>query len=121
MQRIIPKLITISTYPGIMGILMTMIVYEYSAVLSLLFPQVCWLPRVGGLFVGISVIIQGYISANREAFETEWLFRLTREQAYTHFSYAAAAIGTLFWAFGDLMPSVLWFENATCRALAFAL
>ena len=67
--------------------------------------------------VGVSVIIQGYVSVNPEKFSVSWRWGLTREQAYLHFSNLSAVIGTFMWAFGDLIPKVLWVPNTACTML----
>ena len=79
-----------------------------------LLPTFCWLPRIGGTLVGISVIIQGYMHANANNFRKPWRWQLTREQVWAHFAFQLAIFGTFMWTFGDMIPGILWLSNETC-------
>lgn len=85
-----------------------------TAVLMLLISDICWAPRVGGTIVGLSVFLQGYIFANPEKFQGVLRNGITREQRIMHVVYVSAVFGTLLWAWGDLMPEILWVENTAC-------
>jgi len=105
------------TYPAILALATLVATFATSNILTSLWPHICWLPRIGGTLVGVSVIIQGYVSVNPEKFSVSWRWGLTREQAYLHFSNLSAVIGTFMWAFGDLIPKVLWVPNTACTML----
>ena len=109
-------MISYRTYPAIMSTSIFVVTFAVSAILMQLFPSICWLPRIGGTLVGVSVIIQGYMQANTDKFRKPWRWGLAREQIYAHFSYQLAFFGTFMWAFGDMIPGVLWLSNATCTA-----
>ena len=79
-----------------------------------LFGDHCWPPRLGGLLVGISVFVQGYVYANHDAFSKPSKYGLTREQRVLHKVYLLIVFGTLLWAFGDFIPHV--YGVPTCQA-----
>ncbi|MCV4290852.1 hypothetical protein OH708_23330 [Pseudomonas capsici] len=85
-----------------------------SNLLNHFWPQYCWLPRLGGLLVGLAVFAQGYIWAHPEDFSRKRADGLTKEQAITHIIYVSSIFGTLIWAFGDMLPKVLWMEHCAC-------
>ncbi|TRO17237.1 hypothetical protein EQ836_01625 [Ectopseudomonas mendocina] len=107
-------MITYKTYPAIITISVFATTFAISNICTFLWPNICWLPRVGGSLVGIAVFIQGYVSVNPEKFSVAWRWGLTREQVYLHISNFMAIFGTFAWAFGDLLPMVLWVENSSC-------
>ena len=109
-------MISYRTYPAIMSTSIFLVTFAVSAILMQLLPSICWLPRIGGTLVGVSVVIQGYMQANAANFRKPWRWGLTREQIYAHFTYQLAFFGTFMWAFGDMIPGVLWLSNATCTA-----
>ena len=67
----------------------------------------CWAPRVGGVFVGLSVFAQGLLFARPELGRRKMTSGLTVEQQVMHFVYVASLFGTLLWALGDFV-TVLW-------------
>jgi hypothetical protein len=97
-----------------MVISVTLILYSSAMVCAFFWPTICWLPRLGGCLVGISVFLQGYLSVNDDKFSDPWQFGLTKAQFYLHFSNIAAVIGTIYWTFGDLFPQILWQANTAC-------
>ncbi|MDH1338208.1 hypothetical protein [Ectopseudomonas oleovorans] len=101
-------------YPAILAATMFVIAFSSSVILMQIFPKICWLPRVGGLLVGLSVFIQSYMHVNMDRFEKPWRWGLTKDQIYSHVAYNFAIFGTLMWTFGDLIPAVLWLPNTGC-------
>ena len=102
------------SYPGILSLSIFIATFSLAAIFMHLVPSICWLPRIGGTLVGISVIIQGYMHANLSHFKKPWRWGLTRDQAWNHFAFQLAIFGTFMWAFGDMIPGVLWLSNGTC-------
>ncbi len=86
-----------------------------SALLTWIAPSICWTPRIGGTLVGLAVFLQGYIAANPGKFRRALESRITLEQRLMHIVYTSTVLGTLLWAYGDLMPSVFGVPN--CRLL----
>ena len=78
-----------------------------------MFPAVCWTPRIGGTLVGLAVLLQGHIWANPGKYRRLLASRITFEQRLMHIVYTATVLGTLLWAYGDLMPYVIGVPN--CR------
>lgn len=102
------------TYPAILAVAIVLAAFSFSIALTALWPSICWLPRVGGLIAGISIVMFGYIHVNKERFDVPWRWGLTREQAHTHVANMFAVFGTLMGVFGDLIPHVLWASNCAC-------
>jgi hypothetical protein len=101
-------MLSLRTYPAVLAITGLVATFAFSNVLTALWPSVVWLPRIGGVLVGISVFMQGYVSVNRDNFDVPWRWGLTREQVYLHCANFFAVFGTFMWAFGDLLPPVPW-------------
>ena len=85
-----------------------------SALATKLFGVYCWPTRFGGLLVGIAVLAQGIVYANREYFSKRSKYNLTREQRVLHQVYVITVFGTLLWAMGDFLPP--FFGVVMCRA-----
>lgn len=85
-----------------------------TAGLMLVNSELCWAPRIGGTIVGLSVFLQGYMFANPEKFQGILSSGITKEQRVMHIVYVSAFFGTLLWAWGDLMPEILWVPNSAC-------
>jgi hypothetical protein len=109
-------MLNVRTYPVVLAFALVTATFGVANVLMALWPHICWLPRVGGLLVGVAVFIQGYVGVRHEQFDVPWRWGLTREQAYLHVANVAVVLGTLVWAFGDLLPSVLWVSNGGCSS-----
>ncbi|MDI5983824.1 hypothetical protein QLQ85_03395 [Halomonas sp. M4R5S39] len=107
-------MINYRTYPAIMVASVLAITYSVSIVFSILWPEICWLPRIGGSLVGVAVVVQGYVEVNEKKFCAPWRWELSRKQFYLHFANTSAVIGTIIWTFGDLFPQILWFPNTPC-------
>ncbi len=71
-----------------------------------IFGDYCWAPRFGGLLVGCSVFVQGYVYANQDDYQDVTWTGLTKEQHVMHLVYFATTFGTLLWAFGDFIHSL---------------
>ena len=104
------------TYPAVLSTATVLSAFSLSIFLGAVWPEICWLPRIGGTLVGLSVFIHGYIHVNKDRFEEAWRWGLTRDQAYTHFANISAIFGTFAWAFGDLLPKILWASNCACTS-----
>jgi hypothetical protein len=86
-----------------------------TAILTKLFGDICWPPRLGGTLVGSAVIVQGYLIANPANFQRLLRGGISLGQRVNHAVYVATAFGTLLWAFGDLFRSI--YGVALCRAV----
>jgi len=90
----------------LMSTALTLGVPAIIAVLTKLVPGICWAPRVGGVMVGCSLLMQGYIFANSDKFAKKLRSGITFEQRLMHIIYVVAIWGTILNAFGDLIPSM---------------
>jgi hypothetical protein len=115
MNRLLTRFINERNYSHWINTCALLTVYTSSRVLMNLWPDVCWLPRMGGVLVGVAVVIQGYMAARTEQFNEPWRWGIPQRVVYTHFSSWAAAMGTIFWTFGDFFPDVLGLSNAACK------
>jgi len=79
-------MISYCTYPAIISASIFVATFAISAILMQLFPKICWLPRIRGTLVGVSIVIQSYMQANPENFRNPWRWRLAEEQIYAHVS-----------------------------------
>ena len=89
--------------------------FGLSALLAVLIPGICWTPRIGGLLVGFAVFIQAYMFANPNKFNHTFNNKITIKQYITHVIYVLTIFGTLLWAFGDLLPEVIFVSNSVCH------
>ncbi len=88
--------------------------FAATALLTFLFGDICWAPRIGATLVGAAVFLQGYIFADPDHFSRKLNSGITLQQRLMHITFTAAVFGTLLGAFGDLMPSV--YGVALCQA-----
>lgn len=95
----------------ILSIILVATSFGISAILTVMFPEICWTPRIGGILVGVAVFLQGYVFANPNKFTRTLRSQITLEQRVMHIAYTATIFGTLLWTFGDLMPSVFGIPN----------
>jgi hypothetical protein len=83
-----------------LSVLMVLISY----VLTIQFGDKCWLPRVGAVLVGISVLLEGWIiydPRKKGSFDT-----MQPEKKLLKYVLFLALWGTLLWAFGDLQKDL---------------
>jgi hypothetical protein len=91
-------------------IILSVIMVVISYFLTLIFGDKCWLPRVGALLVGFSVLLEGWIIYNpkNKGFDT-----MQPEKKLLKYVLFLALWGTLLWAFGDLCKEM--FGIPVCR------
>jgi len=87
------------------------------AIITFLFPNECWTPRLGGLYVGICVFIQGYIQIHSGKFKRIYNDGIELKDKIMQWVYVLTIMGTLMWAFGDMFPKILWVPNGLCVAI----
>lgn len=90
----------------IVGAILTCGTFGASAILTLIFGDICWPTRVGAIIIGAAVFLQGYIAADPERFSRGLPDGTTLQQRLQQVSYVAAVFGTLFGAFGDLFSPI---------------
>lgn len=87
--------------------------FSLAAILTLLFGDRCWPPRIGGILVGLSVFLQGYAWAHPEQFRKVVRTGHTTEQLAMQAVYVVTTFGTFMWALGDFLPPM--FGVPMCR------
>ena len=97
----------------LVGGFLTFGTFGISALLTVVFGDHCWPPRIGGVLVGLSVFLQGYLWAHPEQFQRELRTGHTTEQLAMHAVYVVTLFGTLLWALGDFLPP--FFGVSMCR------
>ena len=105
-------------YSAIVAAILCSIGFGVSAGLTLLFPEVCWTPRVGGSLVGMAVFLQGYMFANPDKFSRILSNGITLQKWFMPIVYMVTIFGTFLWAFGDLLPFVFGVPNCISLPLS---
>ena len=95
---------TLRHYPLLLSAAFTFGTPAICVGLTLAFGDLCWPQRVGAVYVGLAVLLQGLISADPDRFARKFTNGTTLRQHINQQSYFAAVFGTLFAAFGDLLP-----------------
>lgn len=101
-------------YPLLLAVLFTFGTPALCVGLTLAFGDLCWPQRVGAVYVGLAVFLQGFINADPDRFARELSDGTTLRQHINQQSFFSAVFGTLFAAFGDLLP--LYYGVLICRA-----
>ena len=97
----------------LVGAFLTFGTFGFCALLTIVFGDHCWPPRIGGVLVGLSVFLQGYVWAHPDQFQRELRTRHTTEQLAVHAVYVVTIFGTFLWALGDFLPP--FFGVSMCR------
>ena len=79
--------------------------------LTILFGDRCWLPRLGALIVGLSVLLEGWILYNPRRKKQSQLAH--HQKQLLKFALFLSLWGTLLWAFGDFNKDL--FGTPVCR------
>lgn len=82
--------------------------------LTLAFGDICWPQRVGAIYVGVAVFLQGFLNAGPDRFAKELSDGTNLRQHINQQSFFAAVFGTLFAAFGDILP--IYYGVPVCQA-----
>ena len=99
---------------SIQSVIFTFITFGIPAFITVLFPNECWTPRIGGFYVGICVFLQAYMQVNPKKFKEVDKLGISQKEKITHWVYILTIMGTFLWAFGDMFTHVLWVSNGTC-------
>ena len=103
LNNLLETIKTQGVYLIIAPIVVTVLGIGIPELLTYFFPNICWAPRIGGTMVGVAVFIQAFMSAHPDKFQKPLKSGLNQRQLLTHFSYLATIIGTLVWAWGDMI------------------
>lgn len=110
----IPRIRFVRTYIFGVAALLAFGTPKICALATNLLGDLCWPQRVGALYVGLSVFVQGYVAANQTKFCRELSDGTTLREHINQTGYTVALFGTLFAAFGDLLP-LSYYGLAICR------
>ena len=86
------------------------------ALFTRLFGELCWPQRIGAVYVGVAVFMQGLLGADPDRFGHLLTDGNTLGNHLNQSSYTVAVFGTLFAAFGDLLPASFYYGVAMCTA-----
>ena len=104
----------IRQYPALLAAVFTFGTPAICVALTIVFGDLCWPQRLGAVYVGLAVLLQGFISADTDRFSRELSDGTTLRGHLYQQSFFAAVFGTLFAAFGDILP--LYYGVPVCRA-----
>lgn len=101
-------------YPLIGGVLYAFGTPAICVALIYLFGDLCWPQRLGAVYVGAAVLVQGLMAADEERFSRELSDGTNLRGHINAQCFLAAVFGTLFAAFGDLMPPSFYYGVPVC-------
>ena len=84
--------------------------------LTNLFGDLCWPQRVGAVYVGLAVFLQGYMAADEARFSRAFPDGTKLRDHVNSYCFVAAILGTFFAAFGDMLPPSFYYGSHLCRA-----
>lgn len=106
----------IRLYPTILAIALTFGTPILCVLVTLLFGEMCWPQRIGAVYVGAAVFMQGYIGADPDRFSRMLKDGNTLRSHLNQASFTVAIFGTLFAALGDLPPASFYYGIQMCPA-----
>jgi hypothetical protein len=82
--------------------------------LTYLFGNICWPQRLGAIYVGLAVLIQGLMAADEDRFSRTLADGTNLRGHINGLCFFAAVFGTIFAAFGDLLPAGFFYGVPMC-------
>lgn len=101
-------------YPLLSGIFYAFGTPAICVGLTLLFGDVCWPQRLGAVYVGVAVLAQGLMAADQNRFSRDLSNGTNLRDHVNGLCFFAAVFGTLFAAFGDLIPESFFYNTPMC-------
>lgn len=101
-------------YPLLLAIALTLGTPVVCVLLTLLFGELCWPQRVGAVYVGAAVFMQGFLGADPNRFKRKLSDGNTLRKHLNQASFTVAIFGTLFAALGDLPRSSFYYGVPMC-------
>lgn len=101
-------------YPISIGIVLAFGTPALCALATHTLGELCWPQRIGALYVGMCVFIQGFLAADPERFSRVLGDGTSLRQHLNQASFTVAIFGTIFAAFGDLLPTSFYYGVAMC-------
>ena len=103
-------------YPGLLAVALAFGTPVLCVLVTLLFGELCWPQRIGAVYVGAAVFMQGFLGADPDRFNRPLSDGNTLRTHINQASYTVAIFGTLFAAFGDLLPASFYYGVPMCPA-----
>lgn len=103
-------------YPALLAVVLAFGTPVLCVLITLLFGELCWPQRVGAVYVGAAVFMQGFLGADQDRFSRKLSDGNTLAKHVNQSSFTVAVFGTLFAAFGDIFPAGLYYGVAMCQA-----
>lgn len=82
--------------------------------LAYIFGDICWPQRLGAIYVGIAVLLQGFMAADDDRFAHDFLDGTNLRGHINGVCFSTAVFGTVFAAFGDLIPAGFFYDVPMC-------
>jgi hypothetical protein len=103
-------------YPTLLAIALTFGTPLLCIVATRFFGELCWPQRVGAVYVGAAVFTQGFLGTDPARLIRAMSDGNTLRTHLNQVSYTVAIFGTLFAAFGDLLPASFYYGVPMCPA-----
>ncbi len=103
-------------YPALLAISLAFGTPVLCVLVTLRFGELCWPQRIGAVYVGASVFMQGFLGADPDRFARKLSDGNTVARHLNQSSFTVAVFGTLFSVFGDLFPTGFYYGIAMCPA-----
>jgi hypothetical protein len=101
-------------YPLLSGLFYGFGTPAICAGLAYLFGDICWPQRLGAVYVGAAVLMQGLMAADEDRFSKKLADGTNLRDHVNGVCYLAAVFGTIFAAFGDLIPAGYFYGVQMC-------
>ena len=101
-------------YPALLAVALSFGTPVLCVLLTQLLGELCWPQRIGAVYVGAAVFMQGFLGADQGRFRHKLSDGNTLGKHVNQSSVTVAVFGTLFAAFGDLFPAGFYYGVAMC-------
>lgn len=105
---------TIRFYPTFIAIALAFGTPVLCVLFTWLFGELCWPQRIGAIYVGSSVFMQGFLGSDPGIFSRKLSDGNALSKHLNQSSFTVAIFGTLFAAFGDLLPASFYYGVTMC-------
>ena len=103
-------------YPIVLAFLLTFGTPALCVLFTKFTGEICWPQRLGAVYVGFAVFLQGYISADADRFKRVLSDGNELRMHLNQIGFTIAIFGTLFAAFGDILPASVFYGLRMCPA-----
>jgi hypothetical protein len=103
-------------YPTLIGAVLAFGTPMLCVLATVAFGELCWPQRIGAVYVGASVFLQGFLAADPDRLNRTLTDGVPLRGHINQVNFVLAIFGTLFAAFGDLLPSIFYYGIPMCTA-----